>query len=139
MYDPAEPTPKDVIRGLAADTSNDPASEVLPDATYLAILSRHRAETGAGAPTDTAPFYRSVAESLRRVATTLEQRPSSISAQGDGSVSWSSRTASLRDLAAQYDGFAARLEAEAEDAGLIGPIVTMQAPFLTGNGGYNEW
>lgn len=133
-YDPTEPTPKDVIRGWAGDTSNDPMTEIVKDETYLATLERFGAGSGLGDPTDTAPFYRAAADLLRRVAVVLQAKPSSISAPQDGSVGWSSRTSALEAKAKQLVAHADELEA-ADEGGFWGPVVTVRSNFLTGEGG----
>lgn len=127
-YDPTQPTPLDVIRGYARDTSNDPATEILQDAEYTAILTRH----GVTVETDTAGFYRAAAEALRQVAVTIEQQPTSVAATSDGSVGWSAnRTTSLRAMADWLDGKADKIEAD-EAGGFWGPVVTVKGDFLTG-------
>lgn len=135
-YDPLEPTPKDVIRGWAGDTSNDSTSEIVQDATYLAVMARFGVGTAEGDPTDTAPFYRAAAEMLRRVAVQLQSRPTSISAPQDGSISWASRTKALEDKAKELDALADAIDAEGADSGW--GVVTIRDQFLTGSGGA-EW
>lgn len=137
-YNPLETTPKDVIRGWAGDTSNDTESEIVPDATYLAVLARYGADSSEGAATDTSPFYRAAAEILRRTAVQLQNRPSSISAPSDGSLSWASRTKALEDTAKEMDSIAAKLEEADADTNWFGPVVTVRDRFMTGGGG-SEW
>lgn len=137
-YDPTEPTPKDVIRGLAGDTSNDADSEILQDATYLAVMARWGVGSGVGEPMDTAGYYRAAAEILRRTAVQLQNRPSSISAPSDGSLSWASRTKALEDTAKEMESIALKLEEADADTNWFGPVVTVRDRFMTGGGG-SEW
>ena len=110
-YNPLELAPKDVIRGWAGDTSNDVDNEIVPDATYLAVLARNGADSTEGAATDTAPFYRAAADILRRVAVVLQADPSSISAPSDGSIGWSgNRTKALELKAAELEAKPMRLK-----------------------------
>ncbi len=132
-YDPTEPTPLDVIRGWAGDTSGDPATEIVKDETILSILTRYGAGSVPGFAT--APFYRAAAEVLRRVAVVLQARPSSLSAPADGSVTWASRTKALEDKARELDLLAIGLESEANSQSEIGKVVTVYTPFLTGGWG----
>lgn len=129
-YDPSELTPKDVIRGIAGDIAE---RELLQDETYLAVMARYGAGSGAGDPTDTAPFYRAAAEVVRRVATAIERQPTSISAPGDGSIGWgSSKSRSLLEKAKELDELADELEEN--EGSEIGKVVTVYTPYLTGGG-----
>ncbi len=138
-YSPSQPTPIDVIRGMGRDTSNDPATELMADAEYAAILGRFGVGATAGTDITTAAFHRAAAEAMRQLAIAIEALPTSISAPADGSIGWSSRTQSLRDQAKALDAKAAQIDAAATD-GFWGPTVTVSAHFLTGtpNGGA-EW
>lgn len=136
-YNPAEPTPLDVIRGWSGDTSNDPATEIVKDETILSILVRFGVGSAVGDPIDTAPFYRSAAETLRRVAVVLQSKPSSISAPADGSISWASRTKALEDKAKELDALADAIEAGTGNDSEIGKVVTIYAPYMAGE--WDEW
>ena len=140
-YTPSEPTPVDVIRGLAGDTSNDPETEILADETYVAILGRFGVGAEAGTPTTTVAFYRAAAESLRRVMKVIADRPSSISSPGDGSISWSSRLDGLKLQVASLDALAAEAAADEQGGGIFGAPITIRSHFLTGSpdGGYEPW
>ncbi len=139
MYDPTQPTPIDVIRGMGRDTSNDPATELMADAEYAAILGRFGVGATAGTDITTAAFYRAAAEAMRQLAIAIEALPASISAPSDGSISWSSRTQSLRDQAKALDATANQIDATAAD-GFWGPTVTVSSHFLTGpTDGGSEW
>lgn len=133
-YNPAEPTPLDVIRGWAGDTSNSPASEIVQDDTIVSVLTRYGAGSMAGDPINTAPFYRAAADVLRRVAVALQLRPSSISEPSDGSLSWSGRTKALEDKAKELDALADAIEAGEGAESEVGKVVTVFAPYMAG-----EW
>lgn len=129
-YDPTVPTPLNVVRRMAGDTSGDPASETMQDAEYLAIFAQYGVPPDVGAPTTTAAFYRAAAEALRGVAIRLEARPSSMSQPEEGSISFSGRTTTLREQAAAFDAKAATLEASA--AGGFGTVLRVRGAYLTG-------
>lgn len=135
-YAPSQPTPIDVIRGMAGDTSNDPATELMADAEYAAILGRFGVGATAGTDVTTAAFHRAAADALRAIAVRIEALPTSISAPSDGSIGWASRTASLRDLAKSED---AKADAADADSGFWGPTVTVSAHFLTGTDEVAGW
>ena len=128
-YDPSQPTPIDVLRGMGRDTSNDAESELLSDAEYTAILSRYGVAATAGTDIDTAAFYRAAAETMRTLAIAIEGLPSSINAPQDGGMSWSGRTQSLRDLARTLDAKADALDAAAASDNWT---LTVRSDFLTG-------
>lgn len=136
-YDPNQPTPIDVLRGMGRDTSNDPESELLSDAEYTAILSRYGVDATAETDIATAAFHRAAAETMRTLAIAIEALPSSINAPSDGGMSWSGRTQSLRDLARTLDAKAADLETADGD---WGSVLTIRSDFLTGaRAGGAEW
>lgn len=137
-YNPLELAPKDVIRGWAGDTSNDVESEIVPDATYLAVLARYGADSAEGAATDTAPFYRAAADMLRRVAVVLQSDPSSINAPGDGAIGWSgNRTKALELKAAELEAKADAIDADAAEGDW--GVVTVRSNFLTGSDWGETW
>lgn len=128
-YNPAEPTPLDVIRGIAGDTSED---ELLEDATYLAVMARYGAGSEVGDPTDTAPFYRSAAEIIRRVATIIERQPTSVSEPRDGSVGWTAfKSKALLLKADELERLADAIDAGGESG--VGKVVTVFAPYMAGD------
>ena len=127
-YDPAELLPLDVIRGLAGDTSDDPDTEILQDVQIEAIMARW----GVDGETDSAGFFRAAAESVRRVAMVIEQRPTSLSSPGDGSIGWTSPASGLLKLAASLDARADALDAAASASGAWGAPITVTSRFLTG-------
>ena len=130
-YSPSQPTPIDVIRGMAGDTSNDVTTELMADAEYAATLGRFGVGATAGTDVTTAAFHRAAADILRAIAVRIEALPTSISAPSDGSIGWASRTASLRDMAKSEDAKADALDADAAD-GFWGPVTTVSSHFLTG-------
>lgn len=136
-YDAMELEPKDVIRGWAGDTSNDVESEIAPDATYVAVLTRYGAATAPGSATDTAPFYRAAIDILQRVASAVEREPTSISAPGDGSIGWTAfkSKALLEKIADLKKRLEAAEESEDQDDGW--GVVTVTNNFLTG--GVETW
>ena len=139
-YSPQEPTPVDVIRRMAGDTSNDSATEILADDTYAAILGRFGVGIAPGTDMTTAAFHRAAAEALRSVAVAIERDPTSISAPSDGSIGWTNRTQSLRDQAKALDAKADALDAAAADS-FWGPVITVRSDFLTNarNGRGESW
>lgn len=124
-YNAAETEYIDIIRGLVRDTSNDPATEYFPDATYDSVIARFD------------NWKRAAAMMARRVAGVIEDRPSSISAPSDGSISWSNRTRSLYAFADLMDAEAAMDDADAA----FGTVITITDRFLTGpvREGADEW
>lgn len=130
-YDPASLAPIDVIRRMAGDTSND-ESELMVDAEYASILGRFGVGIAPETPVDTAAFHRAAADALRSLAVRIEAMPTSISAPADGSIGWSSRTASLREQARVLEAKADQLDAADADS-FWGPTVTVRSSFLTGS------
>lgn len=131
-YDPSQPTPIDVIRGMVRDTSDDPETEILQNAEYAAILGRFGVGTTAGTDTTTAAFHRAAAESMRTVAIAIERDPTSISAPSDGNIGWTNRTQTLRKQADVLDAKADAIDAES-GGGFWGAPVTVRSRFLTGS------
>lgn len=131
-YESHEPTPVDVMRGLAGDTSNDEATEILADDTYAAILGRFGVGLEAGTPVTTAAFYRAAAEAVRRVMHLVASRPTSISDPEEGSIGWSGRLEGLKATVATLDALAADAAAN-EAGGVFGAPVTFRSHFLTGS------
>lgn len=130
-YDPTEPTTRDALRGLVQDTGTDP---ILEDATYDALIARYGVANDPVVAVGTVAYLRAGAEIARRVAIAIENDPTSINSTGDGSVSWSSRTASLQKLAVELDAKADRIEAATAPA-LFGAPVTIRGTFLRGTEG----
>ena len=128
-YDATEPTTRDMLRGLVGDT--DPDAEILQDVTYDALLTRYGAPNDPLVAVGSAAYLRAGAEAARRVAIAIENDPTSVSAPEEGSVSWSSRTASLQKLAVSLDAQAAALEVPASQP-LFGAPVTIRGTFLSG-------
>jgi hypothetical protein len=111
-YDPSEVLLRDRIRGLIGDTRAVP---VFPDVTYDAVIGLH-----------TYPGH-AIAEMAIRMARNLEMRATSMTATGDGSISWgANRAAALYALAKQY-----RQEADDQASG-VGQMFTVYVDYLTG-------
>jgi len=95
-YNAAEIEPRDIIRGRVLDTSNDPATEYLLDATYDAILARHDDWRLAGV------------EIAGRIARMIAAKPISVTSDEGENVRWSDKRADLiaaacREFQAEYD------------------------------------
>ena len=95
-YDAAEIAPRDIIRGRVLDTSNDPATEYLSDATYDAILARHEDWRLAGV------------EIAGRIARIIAAKPVSVTSEDGESTRWSDKRAELivaagREFQSEYD------------------------------------
>jgi hypothetical protein len=120
-YNPALPTSRDEARLRLGDTSGtpstSPATEYLPDATYDAKI------VALG------DWRLAAADLARALAARAINQPSSFTAVGDMSVSWTRR-------AENWLAIAGELEAEAGATG-AGTITTITMPFLTG-GEYAE-
>lgn len=142
-YNPAEPTTRDLVRGLIRDTSGDPGQEILTDVTLDSILASYGVAPDPVTARSTAAYYRAAAEVARRASVAIADRPTGINSPGDGSISWSSRTASLDKLAVSLDAEADRREVIPEDAQpLFGAPVRVRSDFLTGGrrgGGDTAW
>lgn len=119
-YDPAELTAIDRIRGRVLDTSNDPATEYLPDVTYQSYLDRYDgSEALAGAST------------AGRIAALIASKPVAIASEGD-SIRWSDKRAEyIKSVQADY-----LAEAEAD---AYGGVVTVTADVMTGGDVTEEW
>lgn len=121
-YDPSLATDLDWMRYRLGDTSNDPATEWLPDETYEAELAIHSDRRLAAAS----------------IAIALSNSPNmaltSFSASGDMSVSWGDRRKHLLEVAKLL-----RDEVAAEEWATGGGDVVMEMPFLTGLGTAGEW
>jgi hypothetical protein len=103
-YDPAEPTNRDVVRGLIGDTSGNPATEEIPDATLNAILVREP------------DVLLAAAEAADRIAVIVRWRPQTVSI-GTASVSRGSTAAEWTALAADLRARAALVVAAAAGSG----------------------
>lgn len=124
-YDPIELTATDRIRGRVLDTSNDPATEYLPDVTYAAVIDRHESEARAGA------------EIAGRIAALIAAKPIAVSLDAVGSTRWSDKRAEyVKSVQADY-----LAEADAEDAAdYYGSVVTVTADvMIDGAGDAWEW
>lgn len=120
-FDPSLPTIVDEIRFALGDTSNDPATEIVPDQTYYALLDKY-------------DDWREAAIQIGgAMLAALEQDVKSYSAQGDFSVTFRDPQR-IREQIAQWQ---AELEAEAY-AG-AGATVSMTADVMTGTPGADEW
>ena len=111
-YDLTEPTSRDLIRGRVLDTSNDPATEYLVDATYDAIMARFTDYRLAGA------------EIASRIYRMIASRPVAVSSGGD-SVRWSDSRATA--ILAARDEFLADVEGDG-----YGKVFRIHDTFLTG-------
>lgn len=95
-YDPALTTDRDWMRSRLGDT--DDAAPFAPDETYDAYLA---------AADDN---WRLAAAALARsLASTAINRPSSLSAPDEGSISWNDRAAAWLKIAAELEAEATRL------------------------------
>lgn len=97
-YNAAEIEPRDIIRGRVLDTSNNPATEYLVDATYDAILARHTDWRLAGA------------EIAGRIARMIAAEPISITSDEGENLRWSDKQAAL--IAAAGEEFQAEYDAD---------------------------
>lgn len=132
-YDPAQPSPIDVIRGMGRDTSNDPDDELMADAEYAAILGRFGVGSAPGTDVTTAAFHRAAAEAMRQLAVTASRElPSAVSKTATGSINWYDQVQPLRDQAKALDAAADRIDAASSD-GFWGSTVTVRSRFLTGS------
>lgn len=115
-FNPALPTVRDQIRSDVGDTSNDPATEMMVDATYDAYLGLYPEN-----------WKRAAARIAIAILTRLDQDVKSYSAPGDLSVTFRDH-GMLRALADRWNS-----EADAETAELgYGRVVTVTSDYLTG-------
>jgi len=90
-YDPTLPTLRDYIRKATTDTSNDAATELVPDATYDAVIAMYGA--------DSAFSYqglRATADMSVQVAEILDQNIVNFGATNDMTIGWGDRAKTLR-------------------------------------------
>lgn len=113
-YTATLPTSRDEARLRLGDTSNDVATEYLPDSTYDAVI------VALG-------DWRLAAASLARsLAARAINDPTSFTAVGDMAVSWADRARSWLAIATALDAEAAA------DTSTVGTVTTFTMPFLSG-------
>lgn len=116
-YDPTQPTPKDVIRAIVADTAT---AELMTDAEYEAAITRHDPS-----------FTGAVSEIAYALAVKLDNKITSMGANGKVDLGWAARATTLREIGKRYAKLADAEDAASVNGSQVGKTVTVNLNYLT--------